>query len=190
MYLLRFNKTKVLCFLMLNTLLACVTCFAQSTSRPKLDLNWVFITNRLTWTAPPKDPELPKYETASANIVVFYPSGEFVDSDFWVGRDKRGMFILPGEGFAVRRGHWSRIGNQIFVKSQLSYSEKMGVLSPPKGSPSFEETWIAKGRIKGRMCARLIAPSTMYLPLDALQNLGEFNNIINEPTGGPGAPRS
>jgi hypothetical protein len=184
MYQLRCNRLHSYQQFVIVILLVCGTTSALGSSRPKLDVRWVFINGPLTWTPAPKDPELPKYATASANIVVFYPSGDFVNTTFWVGHDKHGMFILPGEGFALRRGHWSREGNRILVTSQLSYSEKLGVLRPPKKSSAIEETWLAQGKAKGSVSCRLIAPSRTYVPLRGLRNLDEFEDIITTPPRG------
>ena len=176
---LKCNEMRVFRFLVLSTLFVCVAGRAENPPQPRIDLNWVFITDQLTWTAPPKDPELPQYETALAKIVVFYPSGDYVDGVFWVDRyNKEPIFILPGNGFAIRRGHWSRNGNQIKVKSRSSYSEKV-ILTPTPESSSSEEMWVSEGIAEGRICARLKAPSGMYIPLAGLKNLSEFESIIN-----------
>jgi hypothetical protein len=165
----------------LGTVLATLAGLAQTRSQSKIDLKWVYISGELNWVAPPKDPELPKYEVASARILVFYPSGEFADTSFWVGRYKKGpIFIIPGEGFGVRKGNWVRDGDLVVVQGRLVNSEGLGVYHPPR-SYDIKETWRAEGTCKGRLCARLVSPSQIYVPLRAMENLKRFEAIINEP---------
>jgi hypothetical protein len=178
--LLKFTKTALAGLLMVVLLLIHATGVAQKPVQPKLDLKWIFITRPLVWKAPSRDPELPKYESASAEIMVFYPTGEYATASFWIGRYKRDeIFIIPGEGFAVRKGHWRHDGNRVTVTSQLANSQGVAILPSTRNS-TIQETFTASGISHGRLCARLIGRPRGYVPLRGLENFSTFESILGE----------
>ena len=180
MYRLKCNSLMTLVWLSAVVVLIPGVAPAEAPSKVRLDRKWVFITSPLKWVGPSKDPELPKYKIAEGCLAVLYPSGEFVEGEFSVGRYKNGaMFILPGEGFALRRGHWSRDGDRLTVRARWTYREKVVALPGSTDLPS-EETWIARGKAKGRMGGRLVAPSQNYIPLSGLENFEELDRIIKD----------
>ena len=96
--------------------------------KPELTMHSIYISEKLEWSLPPKDPELPKYANAFAALVIFRPSGEFAEADFTIGRYKKDgrIFIIPAEGFAILKGKWSRNSDgSLSVKYQLVYEEKV-----------------------------------------------------------------
>ena len=167
-------------FMLLLMVVASSAMLGQTPSPHKLDLKWFFITKPDKWNAPPADPELPQYETATVNLAVFYPSGKFAGGDFWVGRNKRGeLFVLLGEGYAVRKGSWERKGDRITVESRWVYANKMVSTVPREGSSSMQ-TWELRGTLRGRVAARLEVDSQLYIPLSQLQNLTELSRVLDD----------
>jgi hypothetical protein len=64
------------------------------------------------------------------------------------------------------------------VRSKLVNAEKVPKSTSSNTDAETEEVWIAEGRLRGRICARLVAGVRTYVPLAALQNLGDFESII------------
>lgn len=147
-----------------------------------LTIQSVYISSPVTWEAPPKDPELPKYANAFAALVVFRPSGEFAEADFTIGRygTNGAIFIIPGEGFAILKGRWSRNeGGSLNVKYQLLYKEKV-ISKDPVPGPVKEERWVPRGKAPGRLGASIDSPSGTYLPVHAFSNLQTLDDILHE----------
>ncbi len=70
----------------LGLLAVCLFLPAHAQVRPTLNVEWIYVNKNLAWTSPPKDPELPQYETSRADLAIFYPSGEFAEGSFEIGR--------------------------------------------------------------------------------------------------------
>jgi hypothetical protein len=164
-------------------LVLCFFSFAHAQVGQKVDLKWVYMSKDVVWTPPPKDPELPQYETSHADFAVFYPSGAFAGGLFAVGRyGKKGpIFIVPAEGFAVWRGSWARNSDgSIAVKSQIVYEDKvLHIPKEPLPTPMKEEHWLLQGTSQGRLAAVLKSPSEEYEPVLAMSELDSLNRLIN-----------
>jgi hypothetical protein len=167
---------------MLVFLTACLLFFTPSASPREPDIRWVYVSSGLVWEAPPKDPELPKYEYTYASLAVFYPSGEFREGSFALGRyGERGvMFIIMGEGFAIVRGKWTRNSDgSITVESRVVYEDK--VLIIPEGpipGPLTKERWELHGSRPGRLAAVLRSPHQEYVPLRSLSDLKRLGELL------------
>ena len=141
----------------------------------------MYISNPLSWEAPPKDPELPQHEWTSASLVIFYRSGDFAEGLFGIGRHgKNGsIFIIPGEGFDIAKGKWIRNPDgSITVKSQVVFAE--GVPKQPVPGPVREGRWTVRGKASNRLGAVLESPFGQYIPLRRLENLKTFDDILHE----------
>jgi len=181
MFLLKCGDFNSVIGILLAILLIPVEGFVQTPAKPHLSLQWMFIALQSAWVPPDRDPELPNYETALASIAVFYPSGEFAAGDFWIGRNRDGStFIMPGEGFAIRKGQWHRNRDQIEVEWTVVYRDKM---LPAHTTPEVpvHETWKQEGTVQDRIGARFRAPSGVYKPLNALLNLSTLESLLNDP---------
>jgi hypothetical protein len=170
-------------------ILALVLLFLSPQQAPpplqSIDIRWVYITDHPVWQPPPKDPELPKYKTATPTFVVFYPSGELKTATFVVGRHGKNepIFIIPGEGFAVRRGRWTRNPDgTIMLRYQLVYEEGLASTSVP--GPIQEERWTPRGKLADRIAAKFESPRGAYSPLQSLSNLKTLNEILDRAGGG------
>ena len=155
--------------------------FGQSADY-RLTVQSVYVSAPLEWIAPPKDPELPKYANAFAALVVFRPSGEFAEADFTIGRygTKGAIFIIPGEGFAILKGRWSRNEDGFLkITYQLVYKEKV-ISKDTVPGPIREERWVPRGKAPGRLGASIDSPSGRYLPVHAFSNLRTLDDILHE----------
>ena len=174
---------------MFATVILCLACLA-SAGRPPHDLSiqWVYVSNHATWTAAPKDPELPKYVTASVTLAVFCPSGDFGEGWFTLGRypGKDVFFILPGEGFLIQRGKWRRNSDgSLAVESRVVYVDKV-LLRLQKRQPTQEavrERWLLHGSRPGRLAAALASPRQEYVPLQGLSNLKTLADLMQSSPG-------
>ncbi len=166
---------------MLGPLIVCLVSMVIGEPRQELNIRWVYVEDHLTWTPPPKDPELPKYETASARLAVFYPSGEFGEGWFTVGRypSKSSIFIIPGEGFAILKGKWTRNSDgSIAVESRVVYQDKVLHVGEDATPRQVAEHWLLQGNCPGRLGAVLQSPRGKYVPLQGLANLKTFANLM------------
>lgn len=148
----------------------------------RLMVQSLYISDPIKWDAPPKDPELPKYASAFASLVIFRPSGEFAEADFTIGRYKKNgsIFIIPGEGFAVSKGKWTRNSDgSLSIKYQLVYKEKV-ISKEAVPGPVVEERWIPRGKAPGRLGASIESPSERYVPVLAFSNLKTLDDILHE----------
>ncbi|HJT68800.1 MAG TPA: hypothetical protein VJ731_01300 [Terriglobales bacterium] len=107
------NKSKLL----FMPLLLASLCAAQSKMKPE----WAVFSSSLKWESPP--PELhSQIKSASARIVVFFPSGEYGEVYCYLIRQGDGsVSISRGDGEVVGTGTWSQKGNRITVKSRIVY---------------------------------------------------------------------
>ena len=150
--------------------------------KPELTMQSIYISEKLEWSLPPKDPELPKYANAFAALVIFRPSGDFAEADFTIGRYKKDgpIFIIPGEGFAILKGKWSRNSDgSLSVKYQLVYEEKV-ISKESVPGPVLEERWIPQGKTRGRLGTSIESPSGRYVPVRAFSNLKTLDDILHE----------
>ncbi len=169
-----------------TTLALCIVCLllpAQTRVSPKLNLKWIYVSKNLAWRSPPKDPELLQYQTSRADLAVFYPSGEFAEGNFEVGRyrGQSTIFLIPNEGYVIWKGKWTRgPGTQMTVRKRVVSSQMMVQPSKEPVPRSLkEEKWQLHGVLKGRLAATLRAPRGEYEPLPAISNIDSVSRIIN-----------
>jgi hypothetical protein len=79
----------------------------------------------------------PKWEPAASGsskeqtfvrILLFYPTGKFTEVDGWLTRPRgsQSAAFAPGEGYAIRRGHWRKVDDgNIEVNKRLTAEEGM-----------------------------------------------------------------
>lgn len=151
----------------------------QSHVAQKIDIRWVYVSDKLVWESPPK--ELKKsYDEAAAGVTVFYPTGAFalVTCTLFRDRKTRRISICHGCGFSIRTGSWIRNSdNSVTIKSRVVY-RNLPIIGRPVPDPEVEERWWLRGRSKNRVAAAVQPPTGKFIPLSDLSNLDFLSNII------------
>jgi hypothetical protein len=168
-----------------TALICLVLALVPASAAQRISIRSVYVSSHLVWTPPPRDPELPKYETSRGEVAVFYPSGEFGGGSFLLGRYRKSgaMFIVPAEGFVVWRGSWNRNSDgSITVTRQVVNSGMVLNLSKQRlPGPMKEERWVPRGVSKGRLAAILKSPSGDFEPVQSMSDLDTIDRLINLP---------
>jgi hypothetical protein len=169
--------------IMLAGLICIILALTPAATAQTIDIQYVYVTTHLVWTPPPKDPELPKYETSFGEFAVFYPSGRFGGGSFFIGRYRKhgAIFIIPGEGFVVWRGSWKRNSDgSVNVTSRVVYTDKfLSISKQPLPGPMKTERWVLRGTSEGRLATILKSPSEEYEPVRNMSNLGTLDKLIS-----------
>jgi hypothetical protein len=103
----------------------------------KLDPSWVYVSHPLKWEAPPRKVHL-NIKTASAEIVILYPSGELsvVGCLLIKQRDGR-VTISQGDGEVVKAGSWTSDGDVLNLTSRVVY-RTVARIGTENGQPNPE----------------------------------------------------
>jgi len=87
----------------------------------EVQLDWLKVHKPAKWITPPKELELHE-RTGSAELLVFYPDGQFgYLACYLIQTDKGKMVISRGDGLVVGTGRWTRFGNRVSVDSRVVY---------------------------------------------------------------------
>jgi hypothetical protein len=113
--MVRRMKLKSLVFVM-------VLCGAALAQTAPIKHEWVFVGwQPIQWESPPSEAHL-RIKTSPAEILVFYPNGEFTDVRCLLIKRQDGEVVISnGDGQVVAAGHWTRQGETITVESQVVY---------------------------------------------------------------------
>jgi hypothetical protein len=87
----------------------------------EIQLDWLKIHKPSRWITPPKELELHE-RTGSAELLVFYPDGQFGYLACYLIQTEKGRTVISrGDGLVVGTGHWTRFGDRLSVDSRIVY---------------------------------------------------------------------
>jgi hypothetical protein len=115
---------------------------------------WVLVGGQpIQWESPPPEADL-RIKTSPAEILIFYPNGEFAEVGCLLVKRQDGEVVISnGDGQVIAAGHWTRQGETMTVESQVVYRtvHRLGqtLPEPPKRQMFTSRTLRGKWEVKG-----------------------------------------
>jgi hypothetical protein len=103
-----------------------------------IDTRWVFVGKPVEWQSPP--PEVgTKTKTGFAEVMVFYPSGEYGNVACYLMQPGKGSIgISRGDSHVVKVGTWRQRDGEVEVTSRTVYADVLVSGRPIPGSTTVE----------------------------------------------------
>ena len=103
----------------------------------KIDPTWVYISQPLRWESPPRNLHL-RIKTASAQVIILYPSGSLSEVGCLLIRQQDGKItISKGDGEVVKAGTWVSEGESIILTSHVVF-RTVQLINPATGKAESE----------------------------------------------------
>jgi hypothetical protein len=140
----------------------------------RIDTRWVLASKPVEWKSPP--PEIgTKTKTGSAEVMVFYPSGEYGYTACYLIQSRNGaVSISRGDSHIVKIGTWHERNGEVEVTSRAVYQDLLVSGQPIPGSISVERyTKMADSGL------RRVRDKKRFVPLPRLRDLEFLATFIS-----------
>lgn len=165
---------------MISVHISCWRCFALLLCSPgigqiqPIDTRWTLVSELVEWKSPP--PEIgTKTKTGFAEVIVFYPSGEYGYVACYLKQPRKGAIsISRGDSHLAAVGTWHEREGEVEVISRTVYADAAVSGQAIPGSPRIERYLKI-----GATGLRRIRDKKRFAPLPRLQDLEFLATLIS-----------
>jgi hypothetical protein len=146
----------------------------------QIEPSWLYVNKDLRWESPPRKATASYRYSDNAELVVFYPTRQcaLVSCTLYQRSRSQHESISMGDDFSVRKGTWSRVGDEITIKVRLTHGlRRENGRSNPR---EIEEVWRIRQRSRNRLAHSIERNGRIYVPAIGLESLGQLQAMIDD----------
>jgi hypothetical protein len=152
--------------------LALVLCGIVLAQSAPIKREWVLVGwQPIQWESPPSETQL-RIKTSPAEVLIFYPNGEFADVRCLLIKQQNGKVVISnGDGQIVAAGHWARQGETMAVESEVVY-RTVHIMGQTMPEPPKRQVFTSK-RLRGKW--EVQGDGKTYKPMPELADLDNLS---------------